>query len=133
MKKLKVELSKEKSKVAKTTFTQQHQADINTQQGDTQLTAANKKRKLSGAASSSSGAASSGSESEVTKVELKSAFTPLKNLDLPDFFIEQYRLLGGILGDTGTKLPQQVPAKSSHHSTDEVHYTDDELDELRIF
>jgi len=151
LKKLKVELSKEKSKVAKTTLTQQHHlADINTQQEHIkqehikqehikqehikqELTAVNKKRKLSGAASSNSGAATSGSESEVTKVELKSAFTPFKNLDFPDFFIEQYRLFGGILGDTGTKLPEQVPANPSHHSTDEGRYTDDELDELRIF
>ena len=123
LKKLKVELSKEKSKVAKTTLTQQHQqADINTQQEHIkqehikqELTAVNKKRKLSGAASSnsgaalsSSGAASSGSESEVTKVELKSAFTPFKNLDFPDFFIEQYRLFGGILGDTGKIIKLKV-------------------------
>lgn len=124
LKKLKVELSKEKSKVAKTTFTQQLPNDISTQQ-DPQLTAANKKRKLS---------ASSNSEpAEVAKVELKSAFTPFKGLDLPDFFLEQFCLLGGILGDTGTKLPQHPQVQATHNCLDVDHSSDDELTELKIF
>jgi len=116
MKKMRLEVNSARLKSGST-------SSLNTQAGnasDTQGGSLAKKRKLSSSTSSLDRQAAP----EAPPEQVKPVFDPLEGLDFPDFFIEQFKLLGSNLMDAEVKKPY-------HEST--LSYEEERLKTLEAY
>eukprot|EP00088_Acartia_fossae_P061311 TRINITY_DN7366_c0_g1_i4.p1 TRINITY_DN7366_c0_g1~~TRINITY_DN7366_c0_g1_i4.p1 ORF type:complete len:421 (-),score=164.25 TRINITY_DN7366_c0_g1_i4:354-1616(-) len=135
LRKLKSELNKDRAK----STTSLQDVTNSTDQGGGGMAA--KKRKLSATALNTSYEDSdtpSSNEESKPPEEIKLAFDPLGKLDLPDFFLDQFSLLGCILEDEmmegGTHVVPQAFSKQQDTSVNlENNSSDDEIPELSIY